>query len=103
MQELLLDKSNRVNKVRLHPRLTNVAPSFSFVTCHYRTIVQYAAFAFGGRQQYLVLQSTVRPVPFLPSGGDFLAVERGAGGLELEDSAAFAFRGRQYLVTLTVD
>eukprot|EP00959_Pyramimonas_sp_CCMP1952_P302589 6331357-Pyramimonas_sp.AAC.2 len=27
---------------------------------------------------------------------DSLAVERGAGGLELEDSAAFAFRGRQY-------
>ena len=34
-------------------------------------------------------------------GGGFLAVERGAGGLELEDSAAFAFGGRQYLVTCT--
>ena len=34
---------------------------------------------------------------FDPRGG-FLAVERGAGGLELEDSAAFAFGGRQYLV-----
>ena len=31
-------------------------------------------------------------------GGGFLAVERGAGGLELEDSAAFAFGGRKYLV-----
>ena len=37
-------------------------------------------------------------------GGGFLAVERGAGrfGLELEDSAAFAFGGRQYLVTCTM-
>eukprot|EP00976_Prorocentrum_cordatum_P115769 1196061-Prorocentrum_minimum.AAC.8 len=35
--------------------------------------------------------------------GGFLAVERGAGGLDLEDSAAFAFRGRQYLVTCTIN
>eukprot|EP00976_Prorocentrum_cordatum_P116379 1196152-Prorocentrum_minimum.AAC.2 len=35
-------------------------------------------------------------------GGGFLAVERGAGGLELEDSAAFAFGGCQYLVTCTM-